>query len=121
MSHKNILRFSVLSLFLSVWVSCDYLDKAPGVDVTEDDIFSSKTNVETLLASIYQKGIHSNFGYGNPDNGALTGQTLTVARGQAAATSLSSVLHGMNLTAGIPLLSQQTILMTDVSSSGGRQ
>lgn len=73
MSYKNILRFSVLSLFLYVWVSCDYLDKAPGVDVTEDDIFSSKTNVETLLASIYQKGIHSNYGYGNPDNGAADG------------------------------------------------
>ncbi len=49
-------------------VSCDYLDKAPGVDVTEDDIFSSKTNVETFLASIYQKGIHSNLGYGSPNN-----------------------------------------------------
>lgn len=49
-------------------LSCDYLDKAPGVDVTEDDIFSSKTNVETFLASIYQRGIHSNFGYGSPDN-----------------------------------------------------
>ena len=65
---KHIIRSLILSSLLFAGVSCDYLDKAPGVDVTEDDIFSSKTNVETLLASIYQKGIHSNLGYGSPDN-----------------------------------------------------
>lgn len=41
----------------------DYLDKPSGSDVTEDTIFSSKTQVETFLASIYQSGIHSNLGY----------------------------------------------------------
>lgn len=65
---KHIIRLFILSSFLLAGVSCDYLDKAPGTDVTEDDIFTSRTNVETLLASIYQKGIHSNFGYGSPDN-----------------------------------------------------
>lgn len=70
---KHITRLFILSSLLLAGVSCDYLDKAPGVDVTEDDIFSSRTNVETLLASIYQKGIHSNLGYGNPDNGDADG------------------------------------------------
>ena len=31
----------------------DYLDKAPGVDVTEDTIFSSKTQVETFVIGTY--------------------------------------------------------------------
>ena len=65
---KNIIRLSTIAAFLLSAASCDYLDKAPGVDVTEDDVFSSVTNVETFLASIYQKGIHSNLGYGSPDN-----------------------------------------------------
>ncbi|MCM1501821.1 MAG: RagB/SusD family nutrient uptake outer membrane protein [Bacteroidales bacterium] len=65
---KYIIRLIAMVSFLSSAISCDYLDKAPGVDVTEDDIFSSVTEVETLLASIYQKGVHSNLGYGSPNN-----------------------------------------------------
>lgn len=65
---KYIYRIFLAVSILGAWVSCDYLDKGPGVDVTEDDIFSSVTNVETFLASIYQKGIHSNLGYGSPNN-----------------------------------------------------
>lgn len=42
----------------------NYLDKAPGTDVNEDTIFSSKTEVEYFLATIYRYGIHSNLGYG---------------------------------------------------------
>lgn len=65
---KHISKIFIFAAILTGGVSCDYLDKGPGVDVTEDDIFSSITNVETFLASIYQKGIHSNFGYGAPNN-----------------------------------------------------
>ncbi|MGV8137334.1 MAG: RagB/SusD family nutrient uptake outer membrane protein [Mangrovibacterium sp.] len=36
----------------------DYLDKAPGVDVSEDTIFSSKVQVETLVASMYRYGMY---------------------------------------------------------------
>jgi hypothetical protein len=70
---RHIFGIFVLAASLLFWTSCNYLDKAPGVDVSEDDIFSSRTNVETLLASIYQKGIHSNYGYGNPNNGPADG------------------------------------------------
>jgi len=45
----------------------DFLEKAPSIDITEDDVFDSKTNVETFLASIYRYGIHSNYGYGSGD------------------------------------------------------
>ena len=47
----------------------DFLEKAPGVDVTEDTIFSSRSQVEMFLASIYEYGVHSNLGLGSPDNG----------------------------------------------------
>jgi len=55
-------------LFSVMFTSCEemmgnYLDKVPGVDVSEDTIFSSKVQTETFLASIYQFGIHSNLGY----------------------------------------------------------
>lgn len=49
----------------------DYLDKAPGVDVTEDTIFSSVVQAETFLSSIYQYGIHSNLPYFNPSSGSV--------------------------------------------------
>ena len=65
---KNIITLISLSIVMLFAVSCedmmgDFLEKAPGVDVTEDTIFSSKTQVETFLYGIYEMGIHSNFGY----------------------------------------------------------
>lgn len=41
----------------------DYLDKAPGIDVTEDTIFSSVRQMETFFYSLYQYGMHSNLPY----------------------------------------------------------
>ncbi len=67
---KNLI-FALASLLIIALTlsSCedmmgDFLEKPPGVDVTEDTIFSSKTQAETFLASIYQYGIHSNLPYG---------------------------------------------------------
>ena len=67
---KNIALYIAVFTFLILpsFYSCeglmgDFLDKAPGIDVTEDTIFSSVTQVETFLASIYQYGIHSNLPY----------------------------------------------------------
>lgn len=72
---KNATIIIVTSIMLLTIASCedmmgDFLEKAPGVDVTEDTIFSSKSQVEMFLASIYEYGIHSNLGLGNPNNGA---------------------------------------------------
>ena len=55
-----LLILLVLVLPVAV-VSCEdmmgnYLEKPPGGDVTEDTIFSSRTQVETFLTSIYQMG-----------------------------------------------------------------
>lgn len=49
----------VLSLPSCEGMMGDFLDKAPGVDVTADTIFSSKTQVETAVAAMYRYGIHS--------------------------------------------------------------
>lgn len=52
----------------------NFLDKAPGIDVTEDTVFSSRIQVETAVAGAYRYGIHSVLGYGGSDlsNGAET-------------------------------------------------
>ncbi|MBC7827621.1 MAG: RagB/SusD family nutrient uptake outer membrane protein, partial [Chitinophagaceae bacterium] len=39
----------------------EFLDKAPGVDVTENTIFSSRVNAETLVSTMYQFGMPSIF------------------------------------------------------------
>ena len=36
-----------------------YLDKAPGVDVTLDTIFSTQRNAETFIVNMYKVGIHT--------------------------------------------------------------
>ena len=61
------------SMFLGI-TACesmmgDFLDKAPGVDVDEDVVFSSRIQTETFLSSIYQFGIHSK----QPYSGQLEG------------------------------------------------
>ncbi len=64
---KNKIRIIIIFLLtLTVFVSCedmmgDFLDKAPGVDVTEDTIFSSKAQVETFVATMYRTGLHTIF------------------------------------------------------------
>lgn len=60
---KNILK-TILAIFIIIFIvsSCevdDFLEKAPGVDVTEDTIFSSQVQVETFVAGLYRQGLHS--------------------------------------------------------------
>ena len=60
-SIKLIIIFGVFSLLMP---SCedmmgDYLEKPPGVDVTEDTIFSSQINAERFLMGIYREGMYS--------------------------------------------------------------
>ena len=95
----NIAKGFVLIGLLCGFTACesmmgDFLDKAPGVDVDEDVIFSSRVQVETFLASIYQFGIHSKQpysgqlegdypqGYSNPDS-ALESTTTDESEGCA--------------------------------------
>ena len=61
---KKILLLLISVMIFTLFYSCedmmgDYLDKAPGVDVTVDTIFSSKVQAETFMTSLYRYGIHS--------------------------------------------------------------
>lgn len=70
---KNIINFSlcfiISILFLSSCLIEDFLEKAPGVDVTEETIFSSKVMIETAITGLYASGINDGFprnrGFGN--------------------------------------------------------
>lgn len=44
----------------------EFLDKAPGVDITENTIFSSPAQLEFFITSIYRYGIHSTVAYRDP-------------------------------------------------------
>lgn len=61
---KNTIVIFICAITFILLQSCekmmgDFLDKAPGVDVTEDTIFSSKVQVETFVMATYRYGIHS--------------------------------------------------------------
>lgn len=82
---NNVVKALAFSLLL-IAASCrkplsEFLDKAPGVDVTEDIVFSKRANVEAYVSTLYQYGMVSilypntgNAGYagilGNPATGA---------------------------------------------------
>ena len=80
-----LLILLVLVLPVAV-VSCEdmmgnYLEKPPGGDVTEDTIFSSRTQVETFLTSIYQMGIHSNLGYASANSNVYSNRDENIFAG----------------------------------------
>src|SRR5690606_549252 len=57
-----------ICILLITSVSCDkgideFLDKAPGIDITEDVIFSSKTELLSFVAGIYFDGIPAGYPY----------------------------------------------------------
>jgi hypothetical protein len=59
---KNLIFFVLIGIIYVLSTSCekifgDFLDKAPGIDVTIDTIFSSRKQVEMLLANIYEQGL----------------------------------------------------------------
>ncbi|MBC7934047.1 MAG: RagB/SusD family nutrient uptake outer membrane protein [Rhizobacter sp.] len=57
---------TILTVFTSLLIiSCknEFLDKAPGVDLTEDNVFLTKVNTERFMATIYRYAVHSNLRY----------------------------------------------------------
>jgi hypothetical protein len=54
----------ITGILITLSTSCeemfgDFLDKGPGVDVTEDTIFSSVTQMESFLAATYESGMYT--------------------------------------------------------------
>lgn len=62
---KKIYSFGLLLCLLIISCNDDFLEKAPGVDLTEDFIFTNKANLDVFINTIYRYGVHSNFRYGN--------------------------------------------------------
>lgn len=60
---KVLLAFMVISAYFTSCGVDDFLDKPPGVDVTEDTIFSTKKDIETFLFGTYSYGMHSYYPY----------------------------------------------------------
>ncbi|MEX0986610.1 MAG: RagB/SusD family nutrient uptake outer membrane protein [Bacteroidales bacterium] len=63
---RHIILIGISIIAFQAFYSCeemfgDYLEKPPGVDVTEDTIFSSRINAETFLTSIYATGVESGY------------------------------------------------------------
>lgn len=64
---KNLFIICIVIFIYALSTSCEkefgsFLEKAPGIDVTEDTIFSSQTQVETFVASMYYWGMHNDLG-----------------------------------------------------------
>lgn len=92
----------------------EFLDKAPGVDVNENTIFSSRTQLETFVTGTYRIGIHSIFTY---NDAALipTSRTFTINAGatdEAEADGLAEFFHtnnwnSANITSAGTLVAQE--------------
>ena len=63
---KNLIIIFICSIIYVTSSSCermfgDFLEKGPGVDVTEDTIFAAKVYMDRLVNQTYLKGLHSPF------------------------------------------------------------
>ncbi len=88
---KKIIAICAILCMVSLMPSCkksfeNFLEKAPGVDVNEDIVFSSRQNVDAFLSSIYEYGMFSilparqnNAIISNPSTGANPTQIGTLA------------------------------------------
>lgn len=60
---KIFILFLYFIFFIGSSCNKNFLDKAPGVDVTEDDIFSSRSKLEPFVASLYAYAMPSMWMY----------------------------------------------------------
>lgn len=76
MRNRFIIKILLLLAVICTSVSScvkgfdEFLDKPPGVDITEDTIFSTKKDIETFVFGTYMYGIHSYYPY-NTNNGSV--------------------------------------------------
>lgn len=62
MNYTILTRLCIAAVLLCIGCNREFLDKAPGIDVDENTIFSSQTEVETYVAGMYLEGVHSMLG-----------------------------------------------------------
>lgn len=91
---KTINRILLSVVLMMATLSCDkgideFLDKAPGVDITEDVIFSSPVQLETFVTGTYRIGLHSIFAYNEAINPLRTIYTLNAGATDEAEAEVS--------------------------------
>ena len=64
--------------------------------MTEDTIFSSRTQVETFLTSIYQMGIHSNLGYASANSNVYSNRDENIFAGACDEAETCANWYRMN-------------------------
>ena len=62
---KKIFLYFIICCLISSSCNKDFLDKAPGVDLTENNVFLNRASLETFMATVYRYSVHSNFRYRN--------------------------------------------------------
>lgn len=67
-NYKNLITITLSAIMCFVTSSCkkditQFLEKGPGVDITENTIFTSKEQVDVFLATIYKYGLPSTLAY----------------------------------------------------------
>lgn len=75
-------KISIIVFYLSVFVlsGCkDYLEAPPGVEITEDVIFSSVNQTETFVASTYRESVPNGYPMREATERRLTGAILAAA------------------------------------------
>lgn len=65
MKKLSVIFTVVLCCLITTACEKNFLDKAPGVDLTEDNAFLNKASLETFVTTIYRYSVHSNFRYRN--------------------------------------------------------
>lgn len=60
---KKVYILLVICCLISSSCNKGFLDKAPGVDLTENNVFLNKASLEIFMATIYKYSVHSNFRY----------------------------------------------------------
>lgn len=65
MKKLSFLFTVVFCCLLTTACNKSFLDKAPGVDLTEDNAFLNKASLEMFVTTIYRYSMHSNFRYRN--------------------------------------------------------
>ncbi|CAL1516339.1 RagB/SusD family nutrient uptake outer membrane protein [Chitinophaga sp. MM2321] len=78
---KKITTYYICALLCVSILSCKkaFLDKAPGIDVTENTLFSSKSELEIYVTSLYRHGIHH--GYCTEDRSLTNAASYDISAG----------------------------------------
>ncbi|MCF0069706.1 RagB/SusD family nutrient uptake outer membrane protein [Dyadobacter sp. CY261] len=74
MMKKLYQIFAIFCCFCGISCQNEFLDKAPGVDLTEENAFRDKASLEIFMATIYKYGVHSNFRYRLQGEAVVAGQ-----------------------------------------------